>query len=112
MSNIYWSEEELNDYLSFYDYSLQQFNSLQEIQDFLGTPINNDNLYDLLGKYNMQHNDLEILLAEYGEMLDDYKFIESRCRSSILLKSAREFKGNERLSFTIWIDRGRNAKFI
>lgn len=76
LSNIYWTEEELNDYLHFYDYTLEEFNSLEEIQDFLGTPINNDNLYDLLGKYNMQHNDLEILLAEYGETLDNYKFIE------------------------------------
>jgi processed acidic surface protein len=74
--NNNWSKEELIDYLQFYDFTLADFDSLVELQDFLGTSITTENLNDLLGKYRLDHSDLEILLAEYGETIDDYKFIE------------------------------------
>lgn len=71
-----WSKEELIDYLQFYDLVIADFDSWAELQDFLGTLITTENLNDLFGEYGIDQSDLEILLAEYGETIDDYKFIE------------------------------------
>ncbi|MCT8139464.1 processed acidic surface protein [Anaerobacillus sp. CMMVII] len=76
LTSINWTTGDLIDYLSFFDYELGDFESLEELEMFLGTPITNENLNELLGKYDMTHSDLEQLLAEYGETLDDYKFID------------------------------------
>lgn len=74
--NISWTEEELEEHLQFYDLSLKEMESLEELKSYLGTPVNNENLHELLTKYGMDYDDLEKLLAEYGETYDDYKFIE------------------------------------
>lgn len=76
VANNNWSKEELLEYLEFYDLSLADFESLEELQEFLGTPITDENLNELVSKYGMDHGDLEKLLAEYGETVADYKFIE------------------------------------
>lgn len=74
--SIDWSVAELDNYLEFYGRSLQQFESLEELKSFLGTPINNENMNDLLARYELHYEDLQTLLAEYGEEIDDYKFLE------------------------------------
>lgn len=76
LTNLNWTTGELVEYLEFLDYSIEDFDSLEELKSFLGTPITNENLQNLFGKYNLTHHDLEVLLAEYGESLDDFKFIE------------------------------------
>jgi processed acidic surface protein len=76
LSTLNWTQGELEEYLATLDSSIDAFQSLEELKAFVGPSITNNNLNDLLGKYNMTHNDLETLLAEYGETLDDYKFID------------------------------------
>ncbi len=71
-----WTMGELVEYLNFYDYRLNDFATLEELSIFLGTPITSENLNDLLVNYQISHNELVTLLAEFGETMADYKFIE------------------------------------
>ncbi len=73
---INWTSDELMDYLQFHEVSLEEFDSITELRDFLGTPITSENLNGLLSEYNIDQNDLQTLLAEFGETIDDYQFIE------------------------------------
>ncbi len=76
LNDINWTYEELNDYLQFHEVSLDDFDSLAQLNEFLGTPITGENLDELLLKYSIDFGELEILLAEFGETIDDYHFIE------------------------------------
>lgn len=52
-------------------------NALDEaISFYMGTPITDENLKDLLGDYEMTYDELIQLLEENGDSLDNYEFIE------------------------------------
>ncbi|MGO4886262.1 processed acidic surface protein [Anaerobacillus sp. MEB173] len=76
ISDMNWSMEELEEYLAFYELTLDDFESTEELQMMLGTPITQENLNELLQEYDLTHEELEALLDEFGESLDDYHFIE------------------------------------
>lgn len=48
----------------------------QTVSFYSGTPIDNNNLQDLLDKYGLTKSELEVLLKENGDSLDNYKYIE------------------------------------
>ncbi|MFC6604971.1 processed acidic surface protein [Ectobacillus funiculus] len=56
--------------------NLDDFETTEDLQAMLGTPITDENLNDLLKDYSLTREQLNSLLAEFGESLDDYKFIE------------------------------------
>ncbi|OIK15713.1 processed acidic surface protein [Bacillus sp. MUM 116] len=76
LSDIGWTKQDLIKYLNYYEIPLSDFNSVEELKSILGTPINPKNLRDLLTKYNLTQSGLNALLAEYGDSLNKYKFIE------------------------------------
>ncbi|MEH7108349.1 processed acidic surface protein [Bacillus sp. JJ1764] len=76
LASIGWSKQELQDYLDFYEITLDEFASVDELKEFLGTPINDENLQVLLKKYNLSKAELNDLLNHFGDSLADYKFIE------------------------------------
>lgn len=76
LAQLGWTQQDLENYLSYYEIPLDKINSVEELQSFLGTPINPNNYQQLLTKYNLTDNQLQSLLAQYGDSIDQYKFIE------------------------------------
>jgi len=76
LTDIGLTPSELEDYLSFYEISIDEFESVEELDKFLGTPINTNNLGSLLATHNLTMEELKTLLANFGESIEDYLFIE------------------------------------
>ncbi|MBU8915519.1 processed acidic surface protein [Neobacillus sp. 114] len=76
LQEIGWTKQELQDYLDFYEIPLDEFASIDELREFLGTPINEQNLQELLTKYHLSQKELDDLLNHFGDSLGEYKFIE------------------------------------
>ncbi|MCD8500803.1 MAG: processed acidic surface protein [Bacillaceae bacterium] len=94
LSTINWSQADLDEYLVFYELTIGDFTDLSSLQQFLGTPIDEENLNNLLATYNMTYDDLQTLLIEYGETIADYTFIED-------LKIDVEFYSNYHNEFIV-----------
>jgi processed acidic surface protein len=76
LTEMNWTIEELQDYLAYYETTLADFETIEDLKWMLGTPITDENLNDLLQKYNLTKEGLQNLLGEFGESLEDYHFIE------------------------------------
>ncbi|MGY3715215.1 processed acidic surface protein [Sutcliffiella cohnii] len=76
LREIGWTERELQAYLDFYEVSLQDFKNIEALRKELGTPITKESLHKLLDSYNITEEELNILLARFGEKIQDYTFIE------------------------------------
>ena len=72
-----WTQEELETYLSdYYGLALNDFESVNELKEALGTVLTDENLNELLAQYELTRQQLDDLLAEYGEEVTDYKFYD------------------------------------
>ncbi|RWR08099.1 processed acidic surface protein [Siminovitchia fortis] len=77
LERIGMSEEDFVTYFEdVHDFTLEDFDSVKEIKDYLGDPINKENLNALLADYGMTKKELEQLLAENGMSLGDFVFID------------------------------------
>jgi processed acidic surface protein len=76
LAEMNWTIEELQDYLAYYELTLAEFETIEDLRGMLGTPITDENLNDLLQKYGLTKEGLQALLGEFGESLTDYHFIE------------------------------------
>ncbi|MFD2442835.1 processed acidic surface protein [Bacillus sp. CGMCC 1.16607] len=76
LAQIGWTKQELLDYLDYYEIPLNEFESVEDLKMFLGTPINSENLQELLTRYNLTEKELQDLLNHFGDSLAEYKFIE------------------------------------
>lgn len=73
---IGWTKQELLDYLDYYEIPLEEFSTVEELKEILGTPINSKNLQELLTKYDLTEKELQDLMDHFGDNLNEYKFIE------------------------------------
>nr|WP_263324483.1 processed acidic surface protein [Neobacillus sp. Marseille-Q6967] len=76
LAEIGWSKQELLDYLAYYEIPLEEFNSVEELKEIMGTPINSTNFQELLVKYNLTEQELYELMNHFGDSVSEYKFIE------------------------------------
>ena len=76
LKEIGWTKEDLTNYLSFYEVKLADFEDIAHLREELGTPINEENLHDMLERYELTKEELEILLSKVGEKVQDYTFLE------------------------------------
>ncbi|WP_404324096.1 processed acidic surface protein [Cytobacillus firmus] len=80
-----WSEKGLNDHLEyFWDMSIEDFETIEEMIEYLGEPITEENLQQLLADYGFENEEeLTALLVENGEMeaaddvRDVFKYIDA-----------------------------------
>ncbi len=77
---------------------LSDFESVDDLKVFLGPVITDENLQELLDLYELTLEELEELLAEYGETLDDYRFIEDLSMSVEFYLIGFDFDWDELLS--------------
>jgi processed acidic surface protein len=76
LAEIGWTKQELLDYLSYYEIPLDDFSTVEELKDVMGTPINSQNFQELLTKYGLTEKEFNELMDHFGDNLNDYKFIE------------------------------------
>ncbi|HWO75279.1 MAG TPA: processed acidic surface protein [Bacillus sp. (in: firmicutes)] len=77
LAELGWDIEDLTSYLAYYELSLADFETVEELRMALGTPITPENLNELLITHDMSREDLDTLLAGFGESVEeDYVFIE------------------------------------
>jgi processed acidic surface protein len=76
LAGIGWTKQDLMDYLSYYEIPLDEFSTVEELKEIMGTPINTKNLQDLLTKYNLSEKEFNDLIDHFGDNLNEYKFIE------------------------------------
>ncbi|MDT8860345.1 processed acidic surface protein [Alkalihalobacillus sp. MEB130] len=82
VSGIGWSVEELEEYLDFYDLTLEDFYDLEDLTYFLGEVLTEESLMALLDEYGLTLEEATALLIENGELeegqaiLDVYTFVD------------------------------------
>ncbi len=70
------TQDELEEQLMIHHgLELTDFDSVEELIEFLGPIIDEDNLQALLDLYELTLEELTMILEEYGETLEDYVFI-------------------------------------
>jgi processed acidic surface protein len=64
--------------LSLYDESLENFDTIADLEDFLGEPIAADlhNVQDVYADFDLDKTSLNALLKENGQSLDDYVYLD------------------------------------
>ncbi|WP_163099142.1 processed acidic surface protein [Peribacillus alkalitolerans] len=73
VESIPMTVEELEEYLAAYGLSTEDFESTEELIEFLGEPLTEDSLNTLLIDYDMTYDELRALLVEYGEIEESDK---------------------------------------
>ncbi|WP_179288964.1 processed acidic surface protein [Bacillus sp. 7894-2] len=86
------TREDIEASLSWYDESIENFSSIEELSDFLGEVIKGDlsNLLFIYEEYDLDEDSLISLLEEYGEELDDYIFVGD-LEEAVFFYTADEF---------------------
>lgn len=67
---------QLQEMLDYFEISLDDFESQEELSEFIGTPVTNENLDQLLSQYGMTREELDALLAEFGTSVEEQWSIE------------------------------------
>jgi len=62
--------------LDYFELTLADFESREDLSDFIGTPVTSESLDDMLSRYGMTREELDTLLAEYGTSVEEQWSIE------------------------------------
>jgi processed acidic surface protein len=76
LAGIGWTKQDLMEYLDYYEIPLDDFNTVEELKEILGTPINSTNFQELLKKYDLTEKEFNDLMDHFGDSKNEYKFIE------------------------------------
>ncbi len=76
LADLNWNQQKLIDYLDYNELTLDDFETGEDPRMILGTPITPENLAELLDQYKITRQQMDVTLAEFGETLEDYYFIE------------------------------------
>lgn len=77
IQEIGMSEDDFIAYMKdWHDYSLEEFETLEELTDYLGPLLDEENLQELLSDYEMTEEEFKQLLEENGATLEEYVFYD------------------------------------
>ncbi|KIY23889.1 processed acidic surface protein [Mesobacillus subterraneus] len=77
LEEIGMSEEDFLAYLKdWHDYSLEEFETLEELKDYLGAVVSEENLQELLVDYDITEEEFNQLLDKNGATLDEFVFYD------------------------------------
>lgn len=77
LEKLNWTEEDMEAYLEgWWDVSLDEFDTLKDLQEFLGEEITEESTAVFLEENNFTREELDVLLAEDGLVLEDLRFID------------------------------------
>ncbi|WP_261128909.1 processed acidic surface protein [Bacillus sp. Marseille-Q3570] len=80
LNEIGWTKEEITEYLDFHDYTLEDFENMDDLKDFLGPVLTVDIMNELIEEYGLTLKEATELLVSNGELeegesiLDVYTF--------------------------------------
>ncbi|MFB7637578.1 processed acidic surface protein [Peribacillus butanolivorans] len=77
LTEIRMTQVELEDYLAYYDLTLDELESVAELRDTLGPTVTPKTLQNLLNEYEMTEEELTDLLIEYGELEEGESIIDT-----------------------------------
>ncbi|WP_176527548.1 processed acidic surface protein [Peribacillus butanolivorans] len=77
LTEIRLTQVELEDYLAYYDLTLDELESVAELRDTLGPTVTPETLQNLLNEYEMTEEELTDLLIEYGELEEGESIIDT-----------------------------------
>ncbi|MFD9625997.1 processed acidic surface protein [Peribacillus muralis] len=81
LTEVRMTQKEMEDYLAYYDLTLNDMESVEELRDTLGPTVTPETLKQLLKDYDMTEAELTELLIDYGELekgesiIDTFHFI-------------------------------------
>ncbi|MED4463602.1 processed acidic surface protein [Metabacillus fastidiosus] len=76
LQEIGWTNNDLQRYLDFYEVSLEDYATIDDLKNELGTPITESGLNALFSDYQMSRQDVNDLFSEFDDSLENYFFIE------------------------------------
>ncbi|MFC0559223.1 processed acidic surface protein [Halalkalibacter alkalisediminis] len=82
LTELGWTQEQLEEHLDFYELTISDFDSVEEIKDFLGPVLTETSLHELLAEHGLTLEEATALLVENGELdagetiLSVYKFYD------------------------------------
>jgi len=82
LKEIGWTTDEFVEYLEFFDYTIDDFETMDDLKDFLGPVLSDKNLNQLLEEYDLTLEEATELLISFGELdegesiLDVYTFFD------------------------------------
>ncbi|WP_180960296.1 processed acidic surface protein [Neobacillus cucumis] len=76
LAEIGWTRQDLQDYLDYYEIPLDDYNTVEDLKEVMGTPINSKNFQELLTKYGLTEKEFNDLMDHFGDNKSEYKFIE------------------------------------
>ncbi|MFB6467746.1 processed acidic surface protein [Cytobacillus sp. Hz8] len=71
-----WDQEKFQQFLHYYELTLNDFDSKEDLSTMIGTPITEESLNRLLADYGLARKDLDELLGEFGMTIEDHWSIE------------------------------------
>lgn len=77
LSEIGWSQTELEEYLDFYDSKLADYESFNDLTDFLGPVMTEENVAELLIEYELSLDEATDLLVTNGEIEEGQTLFEA-----------------------------------
>ncbi|MCG6794572.1 processed acidic surface protein [Geobacillus sp. YHL] len=79
--SVGWTVSDLLDYLDRYGLTAADFRTMDEMKQWLGTPITDERLHAVLRRHGLTVEELEALLGQFGETVQDYTFVEDLDRA-------------------------------
>lgn len=77
LSQLEWTKEELNAYmLSEYQSSIDEFETIEDLTDYLGEVLTEENLNEILLENELTKEELKALLVEYGDMKENEEILD------------------------------------
>ncbi|KJE26974.1 processed acidic surface protein [Geobacillus kaustophilus] len=79
--SVGWTVSDLLAYLDQYGLTIADFRTMDELKQWLGTPITDEQLHAVLRQHGLTVEELEALLGQFGETVQDYTFVEDLDRA-------------------------------
>jgi processed acidic surface protein len=95
LSEIGWTKEELIEYLDFDGLTIEDFETIDELREYLGPPITEQNLNELLAKYDLTLEELANKFKMYFSLstiwMKRCHFIWTTLQHPLMTKTFRNF---------------------
>jgi len=76
VEGIGWTVSDLLAYLDRYGLTVADFRTMEELKQWLGTPLTDERLHAVLRRHGLTVEELEALLGQFGETVQEYTFVE------------------------------------
>ncbi|WMV75992.1 processed acidic surface protein [Geobacillus thermodenitrificans] len=76
VESVGWTVSDLLTYLDRYGLTVADFRTMEELKQWLGTPLNEERLHAVLHQHGLTVEELDALLGQFGETVQEYTFVE------------------------------------